>query len=53
MLSFSGVDTMLDDVLEELKMKMTMTMEADLAAATWTSQGKLAAFWGRDGKFDG
>ena len=53
LLSFSSVDTMLDDVLEELKMKMTMTMEADLAAATWTSQGKLAAFWGRDGKFDG
>uniref|UniRef100_A0A7N2R6J8 Cytochrome b5 heme-binding domain-containing protein n=1 Tax=Quercus lobata TaxID=97700 RepID=A0A7N2R6J8_QUELO len=42
---------MLDDVLEELKMTMTMTMEADLAAATWTSQGKLEAFWGRDGKY--
>lgn len=53
LLSFSYVDTMLDDVLEELKMTMTTTMEAGLAAATWTFQGEFEAFWGRDGKFDG
>lgn len=57
LLSFSSVDTMLDDLLEELNMTLTsmmmMTMEADLAAATWASQGKLEAFQGRDGKFDG
>ena len=53
LLSFSSVDTMVDDVLEELIMTMTMTMEADLAAVTWTSQGELEAFQGRDGKFDG